>query len=266
MPYLFRFLSLLFSLSLVVTNLHAKDHDSHQKENRTSLSSYLLPVDHPLQEQLRPLFNDRRMFRSEKSFQDAGFDVTLGHRKLFVGAHPSIPYHLFKKFSDSISQSFQLRNYIKRIRGAAIIENYIKKHQFKHIVVPQKWLYPLPGQFSNDHYKKTYILIVEKMDIYTDWDNPEGIARKLYYDMDKEVLFELCMILHDLGGCDGYPRNQPFTRTGQIAFVDTEHVGQMKDHFHKHIIPALNPGLQKHALSLWNKLESKERKKYKKHR
>lgn len=255
----FRLITLLLSLTCVITSLHAKDHDSHQKRKRISLSSYLLPQEHPLQELLKPLFIDKRMFRSAKAFQYAGFNVTLGHRELLVGAHPSIPRYLCKKFSDSISQSFQLKNYIKRIQGARVIDQYIKKHQFKHIVVPQKWIYALPSQFIDDRLRKTYVLIVEKMDIY-DWENPDGMARQLYYNMDKEVLFELCMILHDLGGCDGYPRNQPFTRTGQIAFVDTEHVGQMKGHFRKHIVPALNPELQKYALSLWDKLERKERK------
>lgn len=219
---------------------------------QADLTEYLLPENHPLQEQLSTLFNDPKMFRSPNRFKNAGFDVKLGHFKLMVGAHPSIPEHLCKKFSDNQSQSYQIKNYIKRIKGAAVIKEYIEKHNFKHLVVPEKWLYPLPSFFSKN---RTYVLIVEKMDIYTDWDEPDGIARELYYNMDIEILTELCTILHDIGGCDGYPRNQPFTRSGQIAFVDTEHVGKYKGHFKKHIVPALNPDLQRYALDLWEKLE-----------
>src|SRR5262249_21775609 len=71
----------------------------------------------------------------------------------------------------------------------------------------------------------------------------------------------LCMILHDIGGCDAYPWNQPFTREGKIAFVDTEDVGKRRfhDYFIQHIVPALNEELQPYAVDLWMKLEEKGR-------
>jgi len=145
------------------------------------------------------------------------------------------------------------------VTGAQRIREYIKEHHFKHIVVPDKWIYKLPKSFAEDSKTPSYILIVEKMDIYSDFDDPNGTARQLYYNMDIEILTELCTILHAIGGCDAFPRNQPFTRSGQIAFVDTEHVGQMKGHFIKHIVPALNPDLQAYALALWMQLEDEER-------
>lgn len=225
------------------------------------LKSYLLPKKHPLQKDLKDIFYKPSMFRSPKQFEKAGFKVKggkkmtrSGHMKIMVGSHRLTPHFLFKKFPNSYSQNLQLTNYITRIKGAEIIREYIKEHHFKHLVVPHKWLYKLPDIFSKNG-EDSYILIVEKMNIYDDWDDPEGKARKLYYNMDQEVLTELCILLHAVGGCDGYPRNQPFTRSGKIAFIDTEHIGRNKGHFIKHIVPALNEELQAYAIDLWTKLE-----------
>jgi len=90
-------------------------------------------------------------------------------------------------------QNTQLKNYARRIKGAHILRQFIKAHHFNHLVVPQKWLYELPSFFAENNDTKAYILIVENMDIYDDWNNPQGEARKLYYTMDKEKLTQLCM-------------------------------------------------------------------------
>lgn len=254
------FFFLTFTTCLFLAHLHADvkvERNRTNEENRinqASLESYLLPTHHPLQHYMDALFADHKMFRSEKDFKRSGFRVKRGHRKLMVGGHPSVPQYLFKKFPDSRSQIEQLENFIKRIEGAKILREYIEKHQFKHLVIPQKWLYRLPKKFSGKDSARSYVLIVDNMNICNREENLE-----LYYNMDIEVLTELCMILHDVGGCDAFPRNQPFTRSGKIAFVDTEHVGRMKGHFIKHVIPALNQELQAYAISLWLKLEEEER-------
>jgi hypothetical protein len=217
-----------------------------------SIRHYLLPKSHYLQENLKFLFLDSKMFHSTKNFKKSGFKVKHGHKQLMVGFHPSCPEYLFKKFPDQQSQSLQLKNYIKRIKGAEILRNYIREHNFKHLVVPQKWLYQLPKNFTKNLGTKSFILIVENMNICHKDEN-----LRCYYNMDIEMLTELCMILHDVGGCDAFPRNQPFTRSGKIAFIDTEHVGSMKGHFVRHIVPALNKELQAYALALWNQLEHK---------
>ncbi len=245
-------------------HLHADTDCCLRRQGRHdhTLDSYLIPKHHPLREQLHHLFKHSHMFGSAESFTNAGFEVRFGHRDLMVGAYPSFPEYLFKKFADCRSQKMQLKNFIKRIEGAKVLRQYIEDHNFKHLVVPEKWLYKLPRRFSKKPKNKpAYILIVENMDIYDDWDDLNGEARNRYYNMDIEMLTELCTVLHDVGGCDGYPRNQPFTRSGKIAFVDTEHVGKLKGHFIKHIVPALNEELQVYALALWEKLEQEEQEK-----
>lgn len=212
----------------------------HKRSSNAGLASYEFPKNHPLSRYLRVLLRDSDMFQSPDHFRNAGFQVKLGHRRLMVGFHPSIPKYAIKKFSDQMPQKMQLINYIQRIKGAKILRKYIQEHNFTHLAIPKKWLYKLPRKFSKNR-EGAYVLIVENMDIYDDWDDPEGEARKLYYQMDKKMVTELCMILHDVGGCDAYPWNQPFTHSGKIAFVDTEHVGVRKfhDYFIRHIVPAL---------------------------
>lgn len=214
------------------------------QSNDDPLQAYYLPKTHPLHAQLEGLFTNPEMFKSPLKFRKAGFTVIPGHKQLMVGGHPSLPGYLFKKFPDSRPQDKQLRNFIQRIDGSKVLRTSIKAHNFKHLVVPRKWLYKLPESFPN-----SYILIVERMDICT----PEEVENQ-YRLIQKDVLMELCTILHEVGGCDAYPRNQPFTRSGKIAFVDTEHVGHLKQGFFKHIVPALNEPMQKYAISLWKQL------------
>ncbi|MBA2367435.1 MAG: hypothetical protein H0V82_00240 [Candidatus Protochlamydia sp.] len=230
----------------------------HKHHNEDELKHYLLPSTHPLKNYLKVIFKNPHMFKTIEHFENEGFKVIRGHRNLMVGAYPSIEQFLYKKFPDGMPQNKQLDNFVKRIRGAEVIRSYIKKYGFKHMVVPKKWLYRLPHSFPSDNGTPSYLLIVENMDIYGDWKDPNGVARQLYYNMDIEVLTELCTLLHAIGGCDAFPRNQPFTRSGKIAFVDTEHVGQMKGHFLKHIVPALNEELQAYAVALWMKLEAEQ--------
>jgi hypothetical protein len=250
----------LMMLFIFYEALHADQVIGHHALRERSLAPYLLPKGNPLYQQLADLFHDPDMFHSQSHLKRAGFKVKSGNArtKLMVAGHSSIPHHLLKKFPDSVSQSKQLQNFIRRIQGADILRESIKKHNFKHLVVPGKWLYKLPKQFPSH----SYVLVVEKMDIYDDGNDPKGETRKRYYNIDKEVLTELCILLHDIGGCDSLPRNIPFTRSGQIAFIDTEHVGTPKtrEQFHRDTLPLLNPELQAYALALWEQLEEEKKK------
>lgn len=248
---IFHWLLPVITLTCYFTATYAHEK-SHSLDN--SIEAFYLPENHPLHKTLPHLFRLPIMFRSPKILMSQGFDVKVSHRRLMIAGHPDIPHYLIKKFVDRIPQSTQLGNFLKRIRGANALRHHIKKLKLKHIVVPKKWLYQLSKNFP----PFSYVLVVEKMDIYDDWDNPDGKARKLYYNMDKDILTELCILLHTVGGCDSIPRNQPFTQSGQIAFIDTEHYGQNKGHFYKHILPALNPELQAYATALWEKLQDEE--------
>lgn len=239
----------------------APNHLMNPKIDRNSLAPYLLSESHPLHAQLMQLFSDPALFQSAKNLKKAGFTVQFGHprTRLMVGGHSLIPQYLLKKFPDDISQTTQLKNFVKRIRGAEVLRNCIKKHHFTHLVVPEKWLVKLPKGFP----KNSYVLVVEKMNIYDDGNDPKGKTRELYYNLDRETLTELCTLLHEVGGCDSLPRNMPFTYSGQIALIDTEHVGteKTKEQFHRDTIPLLNNEMQAYAIALWEKLENDHKKK-----
>lgn len=244
-------------LPIIVLTCYFTTTFAHEENfsSKNSIEAYYLPSKHSLNRSLSLLFRYPFMFRSPKFLTAQGFDVKVSHRRLMIAGHRDMPNYLIKKFIDHVPQSTQIKNFLKRIRGANALRRHIKNLNLKHIVVPKKWLYQLPKGFPSP----SYVLVVEKMDIYDDWDNPHGKARKLYYNMDKEILTEFCILLHAAGGCDSIPRNQPFTHSGQIAFIDTEHYGENKGHFYKHILPALNPELQAYATALWEKLEDEER-------
>lgn len=223
------------------------------------LENYILPKGRSLNLKLKSLFTNSNMFSSENEFRKAGFRVKAGHRKLMVGAHPKIPGFLIKKFQNSMPFPLQMDNFLLRIKGANKIREFIASHNFVHLVVPQKWLYELPKNFVKFPAKRNFVLVVEDMNIIDDLHKPDSEVLKLYYNMSKEMLTELTMLLHGLNGCDAMPRNQPFTKSGKIAFVDTEHVGRLKGHFLKHVVPVLNDQNQKFAIKLWNRLENEER-------
>ena len=48
-----------------------KKTEGRDQNHQEKISSYLLPVNHPLQIQLRSLFNDSKMFRSADGFRKA---------------------------------------------------------------------------------------------------------------------------------------------------------------------------------------------------
>ncbi len=254
MKILLYVLSFCFVCSLTPT-LEASHDIFFRGKTERALDIYFLPVNHPLQTPLNTLLTSLSIFRSPSSLRKEGFSVKEGHQLLMVAAHPAIQGYLIKKFSGKKHTKKENDNFLKRLKGAEKIRQAIQQHKCKHLVVPEKWIYSIDSRHS---YRK-YFLIVEDMDVY-DWDDPKGELENLYYNMDIEILKELCTVLHAVGGCDAFPRNQPFTRSGKIAFVDTEHVGEKKDYFLIHIVPALNNDLQKYAIDLWAGLEEESRR------
>lgn len=244
-PFILLNLITFFYLDTVYAKHDNKAPKDTIRIDRESLRSYLLPEDHPLAPKLKSLFKNPKMFKSPKNFRQEGFQLRFGHRQLMVAYHPEIGDYLIKKFPDSTPKERQIENYLRRIDGANTVRKYIESNQLKHILVPQKWLYRTPYG---------YVLIVEKMDIFE-----LAETNRRYKQIDIETLTELCQVLHAVGGCDAFSRNQPFTKSGQVAFVDTEHVGKKKDAFHRHILPLLTPEKKEYALALWDNLEHKNK-------
>lgn len=192
----------------------------------------LLPKHHPLQDQLKPLFQDKNMFDSRDLVKEAGFHHIKSQRKgIMVVTHPNIEGYLIKKFQSSVAQKEQLENYIKRISGARALQEFIKSNHLQHIVVPQKWLYRLPKSFSDKETgERTYVLIVEKMDLCSKSHNCDGNTKK-YQDIDEEILREICIVVYNFRGLDSVRENMPFTTQNQVAFIDTEKWEENRPHY-----------------------------------
>lgn len=223
-----------------------------------SLQNYFLPKDHFLQLKLINLFQNKKLFKSPKYLQKKGFKVMKRvHRDLMVISHSSIPDYLFKKFQDHIPLAVQLDNYLKRIQGANALREFIATQQLQHIVVPQKWLYELPEQFSDPLTgEKNFILIVEKMNICPGGKDSKGEVARRYRSIDKEILREICIVLNTFRGLDSMIHNLPFTYQNKIAFIDTEKWSEKRKGFLKNIIPFLNRERREYAFKVFQKLES----------
>ncbi len=260
-----QFLSRLSLTALLILGLHLcfTPIQSHECVNEFSLrkhelKEYLLPNDHPLQSALKNIFNDSNMFESPSHWHLAGFQVLdRVHRNLMVARHPSIKNYLFKKFSNPISQKDQVNNYLKRISGARSLRTFIAKNRLQHITVPKKWLYQLPKKFNDSKTKeKTYILIVEEMDICSGGADPFGEVAQRYYHIEDEVLRELCIVLYHFRGLDSMLHNMPFTYQNKIAFIDTEKWKIKRKGYLRNAMQFLSPEKQAYALAIFQELEN----------
>lgn len=242
------FFVLMFFLIL---DLCASDH-SFYDETLLPIQECLLPSDHPLRIQLNGLFQDSKMFQSQATFRKAGFIVnSRAHRGCMVARHPRLRTYVFKKFVDSISQQSQIQNYRARITGARLLGAFIKDHQLKHIVVPQKWLYRLPSRFSHPITKApSYILVAEWIDLCS-----IELSQKAYYSIPLPVLNELCLVVYRFRGLDSIVGNMPFTKNNKIAFVDTERWNWKREGYLARVLPLMSKDRRAQAISIFKKLE-----------
>lgn len=218
----------------------------------TMLEPYFLPTHHPIRKKLDALFSKQRATLSLKTFEKAGF----GKQKLrqptniIVGRHADFSSYLFKVYLDSQPAVVEWDNWIKRIEGAKAIESCCQAHEFSHFVVPQKWIYPLPlnpsPPLKEAYARKNFILIVEEIPILHQKENENAYLKKI----TPQILDELYVILSETQAIDSvYIDNIPFTRSGKIAFVDTEHHHAGQVPFHK-LTPRLNPKMQNYWQTL----------------
>jgi hypothetical protein len=195
---------------------------------------------------LQRLFRDRRAFDSEDALRAAGFDVK--HRSssdsVMVASHPSAPGLLFKKFRNTVSAGDQHDNYATRVRGAGKLRSFIEAEGLRHVVVPQKVLLQLPRSLGSGE-----VLVVERLAIMD-----AAATSAAYRDIDKDLLRELCEVIHRFPGLDSGIRNVPFTTRGSIAFIDTEKWERSKSSQLKRIGTHLSPKRMRRAQKILDEL------------
>lgn len=164
------------------------------------------------------------MFDSNKNWQRAGFEV-VGEgveSNIMVASHPSVKDWLFKKYSKKISLKDQRENYQQRVDGAEKLRALIAAQQLTRIVVPWKQLHELPPEFARKGVP-SYVLVVERLVLLASSE-----SKKMFRQLDHEVLRQLCAVFLAFGGLDSGVRNVPFTNNGLIAFIDTERWNEKK--------------------------------------
>lgn len=256
---IFFYLFLIFSL---FTNEILPGEIQEVHIGKLELDECLLPEDHPLQDKLKHLFKHSNMFDSRSTLKKAGFDVLdRMHRGLMVASHPTMGNYLIKKFQNEVDQESQLHNFLCRINGATALREFIKLNDLQHIVVPKKWLYELPKKFSDPKTgERTYVLIVEKIDICDGGKDPNGEAAIRYYKMDFDILRELCIVVYYFRGLDSVLSNMPFTYHDKIAFIDTERWDWKRDRYLREAMQYLSQDRQEYALKKFEELREQDKR------
>lgn len=194
---------------------------------------FFLPNDHPIKNQLDALFTQGPLLDSFEEMEKAGFTLFNANSELDVAIHPNLPGYVVKFYLNThdnqprftklkLKDTYisEARLWLLRIYGAKRIQNILDEHQYHHIMkVPKIWIYPLPLASSSKQFPKNFILIEENMNIVDDEENTKSYREK----MTPFLLKALYTVLKESGFYDSvYIDNNPFSRDGRIAFVDTE--------------------------------------------
>lgn len=192
-----------------------------------SLSPYFLPEDHPIKPELDKIFSTARALETEKAAKKAGFN-SYKHRKgshAIISKHAKLKGYMVKMYTDDYPITYEWLFWKRRVEGAQAVQKAIDEHGYHSILcVPKKWIYPLPLEPSPaptlEETRKHFILIVEdvkrisKEDNYFWW---RSIA------MTPEILDAVYTVMQKVGLTDCvHVDNMPFTKSGLIAFIDTE--------------------------------------------
>ena len=171
---------------------------------------------------LHSLFRKPAMFDTPDRWRAAGFKIVRESpslKKVIVAKHKAARGYLFKKYRNCVALKDQFQKFTRRLEGASKLGAFIDESQLKHIVVPRKWLYELPPNFARE--MPAYIVIVEEMPVF---DRTSGESARRHRHIDFDVLRELCVVFYKCKGLDFTDKNAPFTKHGQVAFIDTEYV------------------------------------------
>lgn len=210
----------------------------------SEVEKWLLPKDHPLQENLVKIFN-----REPKSYFDAMLMIKLGFETIkrtsnkkacIVARHSALKGFVFKFYKNAKNKINTLELLLSRINGAEKIKNAIHENQCESFfIVPKKWLWKPPQKTKKKHLPE-YILIAEEINILNRKKNMQAWSGR----HSNIFLVAVYTILNKIGLYDSvYIDNIPFTKDGKVAFVDTEHYHNWPVDFAK-LLNQLSPEMQ----------------------
>lgn len=196
------------------------------KAEMDEISPYLLSISHPHYQTLNAIFrNQHRPLKNMENYLKAGFEVLheqpLSH--IIVSKHPELKGYLVKNYLDSeTTQRQDLPGWkwlLRRCQGAENIRNLLKKYNFKHFSVPDKYLYLLQ---DTKHYslskRQQVILLVTDMKLVS-----KSETKKAWATATKSVLDELYAIFSHGYSSTWLINNIPYTKAGKFSCIDTEY-------------------------------------------
>jgi len=222
---------------------------------------FLLPKEHPLNEQLERVLTDPRPFIERALLERAGFHIASDDRErgashIMVASHPDLPQVVLKTFAlvgdHQLHYLFRYTNYLDRLRAAKRIRACMEEEKTTRLFLPQKWLYRLPRVFSDPQTPfGKYVLIAERVPMLS---GRESFER--YHKISEEMVDELIRVVLKAHVGDIGLHNLPFTTDGKIAFIDTERSAVDSNRFVGEILGVVPPPLHDFARRRWEEVKS----------
>ena len=132
---------------------------------------------------------------------------------------PGFPQWIVKflpqKYTKKVGLFTSQRN-IGRIKVAENMKSCIQAHNLEEIILPNKYLYHIPGR-SKKLDDKNYLVIAQAMDLVDDETN-----RACWRNLTAKQEEEIKTIIKTVGYHDILLENIYFTPEGKIVFIDTE--------------------------------------------
>lgn len=190
-----------------------------------AVQPWIMPLNHAARGPLDRIFSKRRVLHDAHSLEKAGFtNTTPGNgSQTIVTLHPKVDHYIMKLYLDSQSGVSDWQSWIHRASGADQTREAIVAHKFyPYVVVPYKWIYPLPAtpMSEPDREGKNFILVVDKMPVIS---KKESIHR-WYKDMNKDKLKAIYTLTEELGlvNCS-QANNLRWEHYLRIVLCDFEH-------------------------------------------
>ncbi len=214
-------------------NLEDNPYIPHSAKKK--MRPFLISPHHPMKAVLDSLFLSKRVTLNRQTFEEAGFSIIAeGPRShILVAKNPLLSNYLVKAHLDSERRKKRGKEswhwLVMRCEGAEKVRRVIQKYRFKHFVVADKWIYPLPAEpsppKSPKYTRHLAVLLVTDMDLA-----PETLNYQAWRTViTKEHLDELYLIISRAKGSSYRPDNIAYTNRNQFAFIDTEYPSHKPD-------------------------------------
>lgn len=170
------------------------------QEQWDAVQPWIMPTNHAARAALDRIFSKRRVLQDSESLISAGFTNSIpgNGSQTIVTQHPKVDHYILKLYLDSQTGVSDWQSWIHRASGADQAREVIQARKlFPYIVVPYKWIYPLPNKprASPESEGKNFILVVDKMPVLS---KKESIQR-WYRDMNKDRLKAIYFLTEELG-------------------------------------------------------------------